>query len=97
MTLINKKTLLHLADLARIELTEKEQERIQKDLGEILNYFKDLEQLDTKNVEPLSGGTDIKNSFRDDEALNMKLDGELCFDAFPEKKGRYNKVPPVFE
>lgn len=99
MTTINKKELAHLADLARIDLAEKEAENLLSSLEEILNYFKELQKLDTKNVEPVCGGTDIKNALREDEIKKThanKLMADPVYDAFPEKKSRYLKIPPVF-
>src|SRR3972149_3584350 len=66
MAEITQKSLEHLADLARIELSESETDKFLKDLGNILNYFKELESLDTKDVAPMTGGTALKNVMRED-------------------------------
>ena len=63
---INKHELEHLAKLARIEIDPKEEEKLIADLGKILNYFTEFQALDTRTVEPMTGGTDLKNVFRDD-------------------------------
>ena len=68
MAEINKELLEHLARLARIELDEKEEPKLLSDLVAILNYFKELEALDTTGVVPMDGGTQLKNVFREDEA-----------------------------
>lgn len=96
MSVINKKTLEHLAALARIELHEREEEKLLKDLASILAHFEELNELDTANVAPLTGGTRKKNVFRGDEARMRSLSGNATADAFPEKEGRYLKIPPVF-
>ena len=93
---ITKRELEHLAKLARIELNPKEQEKLLKDLGSILDYFKELQELDTSNVPPMTGGTDLRNVFRDD-ALCENTNRGAGTEAFPEKKDGYLKVPPVFE
>jgi len=93
---INKTTLAHLAKLARIELDPKEEEKILKDLMEILDYFKELEALDTKNVHPMTGGTDLENIFRDD-AERENTDRGRGVESFPEAKNGFLKVPKVFE
>ena len=56
---ITKQELEHLAELARIELDPKEEDKLLKDLGNILDYFKELQALDTTNVAPMTGGTDL--------------------------------------
>jgi aspartyl-tRNA(Asn)/glutamyl-tRNA(Gln) amidotransferase subunit C len=93
---INKTTLEHLAKLARIELDPAEEEKLLKDLGEILAYFAELEKLDTASVAPMTGGTDLKSAFRDD-AERENTDRGAGVEAFPEKEGGFLKIPPVFE
>jgi aspartyl-tRNA(Asn)/glutamyl-tRNA(Gln) amidotransferase subunit C len=93
---ISKRDLEHLAKLARIEIDPKEEEKLAEDLGKILDHFKELQSLDTSNVEPMTGGTDLKNIFRGDtERENTNRGAGL--DAFPEKQDGYLKIPPVFE
>lgn len=100
MVLIDKKTLEHLAELAKIELTEHEEEKLLKNFEEILNYFEELKQVDTSNVKPMTGGTASENVFREDEKeIRSQINGspDDLIEAFPEKEGRFLKVPPVFE
>ena len=97
---IGKKELEHLAQLSRIELDPKEEDKLIADLGAILSYFKELQELDTANVPPMTGGTDLMNVFREDgeEAGGRENTNRGAgVDAFPESKDGYNKVPPVFE
>ncbi len=92
---LGKHELEHLAKLARIELDPKEEEKLLKDLGNMLDHFKVLQELDTTNVEPMAGGTDLKNVFRDD-AERENTNRGAGTEAFPEKKDGFLKVPPVF-
>lgn len=93
---INKTALTHLAKLARIELDPKEEEKLLKDLAAILDYFKELEALDTTNVVPMAGGTDLENIFREDtERENTDCGAGVV--SFPETKNGFLKVPSVFE
>jgi aspartyl-tRNA(Asn)/glutamyl-tRNA(Gln) amidotransferase subunit C len=93
---INKHELEHLAKLARIELDPKEEETLLKDLGAILAYFKELQEIDTSTVEPMTGGTDLKNIFREDDARANTNRG-AGVESFPETQDGYLKIPPVFE
>jgi len=88
--------LKHLAKLARIELDPKEEEKLLRDLGGILDHFKELQTLDTANVAPMTGGTDLRNVFREDTERENTNRGAGT-EAFPEKKDGFLKVPPVFE
>ena len=94
---INKKSLKHLADLARLELSEKEEEKLLKDLESILGHFKELESLDTANIAPMTGGTSLKNVFREDGERKSSLAAAPVVDAFPDKEGSYLKVPAIFK
>jgi aspartyl-tRNA(Asn)/glutamyl-tRNA(Gln) amidotransferase subunit C len=93
---LTKHDLEHLAKLARIELDPKEEEKLLKDLGNILEYFKELQAVDTASVAPMTGGTDLKNVFRDD-AERENTNRGAGVDAFPESKNGFLKVPPIFE
>ncbi len=97
MALINHKDLEHLADLARIELHEHEKEKLLKDLEKILEHFDELKEVNTANVIPVTGGTELTNVFREDVLREDRFGPDRSVDAFPEKEGRHLKVPPVFE
>lgn len=93
---LTKRDLEHLAKLARIELDPKEEDKLLRDLGNILDHFKELQELDTSDVEPMAGGTDLTNVFRKDgERENTRRGAGV--DAFPETKDGFLEVPPVFE
>lgn len=95
-SLINKKTLKHLAELARIELNAREEERLTKDLQKILDYFKELQSLDTTGIEPVSGGTALKNIFRDDMSSESTNHAKGKKD-FPDERDGFLSVPAVFD
>lgn len=58
---LSKDEILHLAHLARIELTEKEITKYQEVLGETIDYVKNLDELDTKEILPTNSVVDLKN------------------------------------
>jgi len=77
----------HLLELARLELSNEEKEKIAHDLAKILDYVNQLQEVKTDNLEPMVGGTFSKNILRDDEINSQKLN--------LEKEG-YFEVPPIF-
>jgi aspartyl-tRNA(Asn)/glutamyl-tRNA(Gln) amidotransferase subunit C len=93
---INKEELKHLAKLSRIELSDKEEEKLLKDLDEILDYFKEIKSLDTSKVTPMTGGTELKNITREDNERE-KTNEKCGVENFPEIKDGALKVPSVFE
>lgn len=99
MAEIDKKLVEHLADLARLELTEGEAEKFTGELGKILNHVKELQNVNVKDIEPMTGGTELMNVFRADDDVQtdaMEVSRRIIKE-FPESEGGYNKIPPVFE
>lgn len=99
--MLTDKELQHLADLARIKLSDKEKEKLKKDLPAILDYFNQLNSVDTSNVEPLYQTSSLVNSVRSDEPrkdfeMNEELN-ELLIGQAPHKKDRFIKVKSVLE
>ncbi|OGN00987.1 MAG: hypothetical protein A3I26_02530 [Candidatus Yanofskybacteria bacterium RIFCSPLOWO2_02_FULL_43_10] len=99
--MLTDKEVKHIANLARIKISEKEEKSLKKDLSSILEYIEKLNEIDTTGVEPLYQTTGLVNSFRKDEPrgefkmdenLNEKLIGQA-----PRKENRFIKVGSVFE
>ena len=86
----------HIANLARLELSEDELKRYRGQLSAILDYFQQLESVDTENVPPTANVSDGQTVLRDDQTRpGLTLD-ELLKNA-PESAERLFRVPPVFE
>lgn len=94
--MLTQKDLEHLAELARIDFQENESEKLQKDLGAILDYFKELQELNTDGIEPMAGGTELKNVLREDKLEESIDDIGKGQEAFPDKRDGYLRVPPIF-
>ena len=94
--MLTKEEILNIATLARIGLSEKDTEKYQHDLSEILDYFKKLEKLNVENVEPIGHITGMQNSFRSDKAEDFGSIGkEAIARNFPEQKDGHIKVKSV--
>jgi aspartyl-tRNA(Asn)/glutamyl-tRNA(Gln) amidotransferase subunit C len=93
--MISKKDLEKLAELARMDLKKNEEEKLLGDLSKILDHFEELKEVNTDNVEPLTGGTDAMNNFRSDGG-DLNLNKDKAIEEFPEESGGFLKVPPVF-
>lgn len=61
-----KINLTHVAKLANLPLTDEEKKKFEGQLSETLDYVAQLEEIDTKNVEPTSQVTGLENVFRED-------------------------------
>ncbi|MCX6721275.1 MAG: Asp-tRNA(Asn)/Glu-tRNA(Gln) amidotransferase subunit GatC [Candidatus Staskawiczbacteria bacterium] len=92
--MISKEEVKHIAKLARLELTEKETEKMQKDLSEILDYFNLLKKAPnpakTKNF--VVGN---KNLRKDETTPRNATIAEKLIAAAPDKKDGYIKVKSI--
>lgn len=95
--MITKKDVKHIAALARIKLTAEEENKMGKELSAILGFVKKLNEVDTTDIKPLSGGTNLENITRPDEQVEKSLQNEQAeiLVAAPEKKDGWVKVHPV--
>ena len=91
-----KINLEQIAELARLNLKPAERERIAKDLESILAYVDQLQELDTKKVEPTSHVLPLQNVFRKDEAKPVRI-SEAVLSHAPKREGKFFKVPKVIE
>lgn len=91
---LTRKEVDHVAMLARLKLTEEEKERFGEQLGAILNYMEVLDQLDTRDVEPLAHVLPLSNVFREDRARHQVAREEILANAPLEENGQF-KVPKI--
>jgi len=93
---LSKQEVAHIANLARLELSNKEQEEMRQQLSEILNYVNKLQELDTKNVKPMNQVTGLVNVTRSD-ILEPFRDYPKILEQVPVKENNLVKVKGVFE
>ncbi|MBT8351318.1 MAG: Asp-tRNA(Asn)/Glu-tRNA(Gln) amidotransferase subunit GatC, partial [Deltaproteobacteria bacterium] len=82
---ISKQEVLHVADLARLELDEESIDRFAGQIGEILEYVDTLNKIDTKGITPTSHAIFLSNAFRNDEE-RQHLDTDVALANAPEKE-----------
>lgn len=92
---ISRDDIKYCAKLARIELTEAEEEKFTNQLSSILGYFEKLNELDLEGVELIYQVTGQQNIFRQDEVTNISRAEEMLKNA-PEREGDFIKVKSVF-
>ncbi|MCL4406184.1 MAG: Asp-tRNA(Asn)/Glu-tRNA(Gln) amidotransferase subunit GatC [Patescibacteria group bacterium] len=92
---IDENTIEHLAKLSRVKIGERQKEKLASDLEGIIGHFKELTELNTDEVSPVTGGTDLMNIFKEDEEDEELLSKGRS--AFPEEERGLLKVPAVFE
>ena len=92
--MISKEEVEHIAKLSRLELSENEIGKMQKDLSEILDYF-DLLKKAPKPEKMVEAAGDLRTT-RKDEVLQRDTSlAERIIAAAPDKKDDYIKVKAI--
>lgn len=94
--MLKQETIKHLADLARLGVTEEEIAKYTKQMSQILVYFKQLEEVDTTDVIETYHITGQTNVTRPDK-VQVPYAPEKILRAAPEVEQQQVKVKAVFE
>lgn len=92
--MIDKKTIQHVAKLARLEITDEEANEYSQQLGKALGHFEQISKINTQGIEPLVTPTEIEDFWREDVA-KQEFSAEDMTNNAPSKVGNLFKVPPV--
>jgi aspartyl-tRNA(Asn)/glutamyl-tRNA(Gln) amidotransferase subunit C len=90
---ISREDVLHVAALARLDLTEDEVARLEEQLNAILDAVSKVSELDLEDVPPTSHPLDVVNVFGADEP-RPSLPLEDVFANAPAREGDLFRVPP---
>jgi len=93
--MITKKDLEHIGWLSRLELSEEDKEKYTPKLNSILDYFGELDEVDTEGVEPTYHVLPLNNIFREDEigVPTVSLPQEEILSNAPKKQDGFFKAP----
>jgi aspartyl-tRNA(Asn)/glutamyl-tRNA(Gln) amidotransferase subunit C len=94
-TKISKEEVRHVADLARLELNEQEEERITEQMNSLLSYMDKLNELDTREIPATTHAIQLQNVFRRD-LVGSSLDRRRALANAPQTDGVHFIVPKVF-
>ncbi len=100
MAKISKKDVEHIANLARLGISEKEKTQFAGQLSDVLSYVERLNKVDTEGVEPTAQVTGLTNVTREDEPGKQVADRatkEELLQNVPQTKDGYFKVPIILE
>lgn len=86
--------MLHVARLARLELTEEEVGRFQEQLSAIIDAISKVSELDLSGVEPTAHPLEIANTWAEDEP-RPSLSHDEAFANAPDRDGDHFRVPPA--
>jgi aspartyl-tRNA(Asn)/glutamyl-tRNA(Gln) amidotransferase subunit C len=96
MSRISKEEVKHVANLARLAITEEETEMFTNQLDAIITFAEQLNELDTTGVEPTTHVLEMKNILREDKAEKGLPVKDVVKNA-PDHKDGYIRVPSILE
>lgn len=85
-----------VAHLAKIELSDAESAKLERQFQDILGYIQKLEAVDTKGAEPAYHPFEMKNAFRSDD-VRPALGVERLIEIAPKADRGMIEVPPIIE
>ncbi len=94
--MLSREEVIHIAQLARLELTPEEIERYREQLSAVLDYFAKLAEVDTTGIPPTASVLPPRSVLRKDEPRPGLPREELLANAADTEDGQF-KVPPVLE
>lgn len=94
--MISKQEVEYVAHLARLEIDETQKDKFTSQLNDILLYIDKLNELDTKDVEPMSHAIGVTNAFREDQVAES-IGTEKSLSNAPDTRGEFFRVPKVIE
>ncbi len=93
---MDRKTVEHVAHLARLRLSESESEALASELTRITDYIDQLREVDVEGVDPVVHPVSDRNAFRDDE-IREGLSRKQVAENAPDEEQGFFRVPKVIE
>lgn len=93
---LERETVLHIAKLARVELSEREIETFSEQLSEIIGHFDALNAVDTEGVEPTAHTLPLRNVMAEDVS-RPSLPRDAVLALAPNTDDGYLRVRAVLE
>jgi aspartyl-tRNA(Asn)/glutamyl-tRNA(Gln) amidotransferase subunit C len=90
--MIDRDQVLHVARLARLELSEEEIARMPPELSKILEHVETMNEIDLEGVEPTSHVVDLVNVLRDD-VPRPSMPRERALEQAPDRADGGFRVP----
>jgi len=93
---LSREEVLHIAQLARVALTEDEITRLSEQLSNLLEHFEVLQRVDTEGVPPTAQSVTLQGVMREDEVLPSLPPEDVLANA-PRREGDCFRVRAVLE
>ena len=94
---ISDEMIEHVSILAQLELSDEEKEQAKADMGRMLDYIDQLNELDTAGVEPMAHVFPVENVFREDAAAGADACREEILANAPKSRDGAFQVPKTVD
>lgn len=94
--MITLKDVEHVAKLARLDLSEEEKSKFADQMGKLLDYFNQLKEINTEDIEPMAHPVQAVNVVREDQIVPSCGRDEILKNA-PEEEDGYFRVPKIID
>ena len=94
MAQVSREELLHIANLASLNLKDEEVDKYLLNLQDILNFANIVNNADVEGLDITIGANEAKNVFRKDEVVKFE-ENELLLQNAPEQERNMFKIPKV--
>lgn len=91
---VDEETVKRISDLVNIRLSEEEASLFAKQLNEVLGYFRKIDEVDTRDVEPTFHALDLENIVREDQ-VSPSLPNREALENAPKKENGLFKAPKI--
>ena len=93
---IDLKTVKHISKLSRISIDDKKAQKLSNDLNAIFKFIEKLNELDTKEIEPLTSIAETNLKLRKDEIKSKNIREDILKNSLEDNKDFF-VVPKVVE
>jgi aspartyl-tRNA(Asn)/glutamyl-tRNA(Gln) amidotransferase subunit C len=93
---VDEAAVHRIARLARIKVTDAEAKALEKELSGILDWVKQLDEVDVKGIEPMTSVTPMRLKMRADEVTDGEIADDVVANA-PAREDHFFVVPKVVE
>ena len=93
---LDRATVIRIANLAKIHIDDSEIDVFTRELSQILNWVEQLNEVDVKNIKPMTGVSGMSLREREDEVLDGGYADKIVKNSKEKKKNSFS-VPKVIE
>jgi aspartyl-tRNA(Asn)/glutamyl-tRNA(Gln) amidotransferase subunit C len=92
--MITRDDVEHISWLASIKISDEEKDEFVEQFNSILEYFHQLDEVETEGIEPTYRVVDLANIFREDK-ISRSLSQEEALKNAPRRENGYFKSPRI--